>query len=114
MALFGLLLGRVREHRPRGLWWLRRRGYAPGDAASAGPILLAAAPQATSATAGPHATIHGLEHHDPPLTADPEPAAVANQPNATAASAYTFDQPDAPGRLRTQYFEIMGRRLAVL
>jgi arylsulfatase len=24
--------------------------------------------------------------------------------------AYTFDEPDAPGRLRTQYFEIMGSR----
>jgi arylsulfatase len=35
---------------------------------------------------------------------------VEQQPLDGVSLAYTFDEPDAPGRLRTQYFEIMGSR----
>jgi arylsulfatase len=35
---------------------------------------------------------------------------VEQQPVDGVSLAYTFDEPDAPGRLRTQYFEIMGSR----
>ncbi|GAA4605990.1 arylsulfatase [Actinoplanes octamycinicus] len=35
---------------------------------------------------------------------------VQQDPIDGVSFAYTFDQPDAPGRLRTQYFEIMGSR----
>jgi arylsulfatase len=35
---------------------------------------------------------------------------VPQDPIDGVSLAYTFDQPDAPGRLRTQYFEIMGSR----
>jgi arylsulfatase A-like enzyme len=35
---------------------------------------------------------------------------VPQDPIDGVSLAYTFDQPDAPGRLRTQYFEVMGSR----
>ncbi|MDQ4116132.1 MAG: sulfatase-like hydrolase/transferase, partial [Actinomycetota bacterium] len=35
---------------------------------------------------------------------------VPQDPIDGVSFAYTFDRPDAPGRLRTQYFEIMGSR----
>jgi hypothetical protein len=41
LATFGLLLAACGVTVLGGLWWLRRRGHPPGDAASAGLVLLA-------------------------------------------------------------------------
>ncbi|MEU4690106.1 arylsulfatase [Actinoplanes sp. NPDC023714] len=51
-------------------------------------------------------TIYELVGITPPRTV----GGVPQDPIDGVSLAYTFDEPDAPGRLRTQYFEIMGSR----
>jgi len=86
LALFGLLLGRVRERRPRGsvvaaparVRARRRRLGWPHPAGCRAASRRAPRPDHTPRSTGWSTTTS--------LTADPEPAAVANQPNATPAS----------------------------
>ncbi|WP_127553030.1 arylsulfatase [Actinoplanes sp. OR16] len=51
-------------------------------------------------------TIYELVGITPPRTVN----GVPQDPIDGTSFAYAFDDPDAPGRLRTQYFEIMGSR----
>jgi hypothetical protein len=51
-------------------------------------------------------TIYELLDITPPRVVN----GIPQDPIDGVSFAYTFDEPDAPGRLRTQYFEIMGSR----
>ena len=51
-------------------------------------------------------TIYELVGITPPRVVN----GIPQDPIDGVSFAYTFDEPDAPGRLRTQYFEIMGSR----